>query len=102
MGRRHDEASARQETAEAFIKRRVIAGTAPPVLIAEAADPATMLVVGSGGCDGFAGLLLGSVSQQSLHHARGPVDAHQQRAQQPTGTPNLRQLAPPRGSGGSQ
>ena len=57
----------------AAIERRVVEGSAAPFLVDEAADPSTMLVVGSRGRGGFAGLLLGSVSQQCLHHARGPV-----------------------------
>jgi nucleotide-binding universal stress UspA family protein len=55
------------------IQRRVQAGSPAKVLINDAADETTMLVVGSRGHGGFRGLLLGSVSQQCIHHARGPV-----------------------------
>lgn len=47
-------------------------GNAPQILL-DAADGAEMLVVGSRGHGGFAGALLGSVSQHCVHHARCPV-----------------------------
>jgi nucleotide-binding universal stress UspA family protein len=54
------------------IERRVVEGAAAWVLVDESRD-AELLVVGSRGLGGFAGLLLGSVSQQCAHHAACPV-----------------------------
>jgi len=61
------------DTSGVTIERHVESGSPAKVLTADAADEHTMLVVGSRGRGGFRGLLLGSVSQQCLHHARGPV-----------------------------
>lgn len=54
------------------IERKAVEGTAAQTLVEEA-DGADLLVVGSRGHGGFAGLLLGSVSQQCAHHAPCPV-----------------------------
>jgi len=54
------------------VERCVIEGTPGAVLVAESQD-ADMLVVGSRGHGGFAGLLLGSVGAQCAHHAACPV-----------------------------
>jgi nucleotide-binding universal stress UspA family protein len=54
------------------IERRVVEGSPATVLVDESRN-ADLLVVGSRGHGGFAGLLLGSVSQQCAHHAECPV-----------------------------
>jgi nucleotide-binding universal stress UspA family protein len=54
------------------IERRIVEGGPATVLVDESRN-ADMLVVGSRGHGGFAGLLLGSVSQQCAHHAACPV-----------------------------
>jgi nucleotide-binding universal stress UspA family protein len=60
------------ETTDVEIERQVVEGQAAAVLIGAAA-PGDLLVVGSRGHGGFADLLLGSVSQQCVHHAQCPV-----------------------------
>ena len=58
--------------AAATVVRRVVCDLPAPGLLS-AADGADLLVVGARGVGGFRGLLLGSVSQQCLHHARVPI-----------------------------
>jgi nucleotide-binding universal stress UspA family protein len=54
------------------VDSQVVEGRAASMLI-DASEGAELLVVGRRGLGGFAGLLLGSVSQQCAHHARCPV-----------------------------
>ncbi|MFR0357399.1 universal stress protein [Streptomyces sediminimaris] len=57
---------------EVPVEHRVVHGRTREVLI-EASRSAQLMVVGARGRDGFAGLLLGSVSQALLHHAHCPL-----------------------------
>ncbi|MGZ4384045.1 MAG: universal stress protein [Gaiellaceae bacterium] len=60
------------EEREVEIERQVVEGSAAGVLL-DAVSEGDLLVVGSRGHGGFGGLLLGSVSQQCVHHAPCPV-----------------------------
>jgi nucleotide-binding universal stress UspA family protein len=63
---------ARRDHPAVTVETAAIEGPAARVLIDSSAD-ADLLVVGSRGRGGFSGLLLGSVTQQCVHHAHCPV-----------------------------
>ena len=54
------------------ITGRIVEGNAASALI-EASKAADLIVVGSRGHGGFTGMMLGSVSHQTIHHAHCPV-----------------------------
>jgi nucleotide-binding universal stress UspA family protein len=55
------------------VVRREVTHAGPRKALIEATHQAQLVVVGTRGRGGFAGLLLGSVSQAVLHHAACPV-----------------------------
>ena len=59
-------------TAGARVTRRLVMGGSAPALL-HAAASADLLVVGTRGHGGFAGLLLGSTSQHCAHHPPCPL-----------------------------
>jgi nucleotide-binding universal stress UspA family protein len=71
---RLDRALAGVETDAPDVKmQRWVVHGAPAAALADASDGAAALVVGARGLGGFAGLVLGSVSQQVIRHAPCPV-----------------------------
>jgi nucleotide-binding universal stress UspA family protein len=70
--RLQDEALKRVNSEGVTVTGDLVQGNAAAVLL-QAAEKADLLFVGSHGLGGFAGLLLGSVSMQVLHHAPLPA-----------------------------
>jgi nucleotide-binding universal stress UspA family protein len=65
-------AEVHDEFPDVVITPRVLEGP-PAFVLVEAAEGADLIVVGSRGHGGFAGVLLGSVSTHVVHHAHCPV-----------------------------
>lgn len=76
------------DNAQIEVEPQVIQGL-PAEVLTDAARPGDLLVVGSRGHGGFADLLLGSVSQQCVHHATCPVVV----VRSPTGTDSADEIA---------
>jgi nucleotide-binding universal stress UspA family protein len=64
--------TARKRAPEVRVDSRLVEGHPGEVLV-DASGAARLLVVGSRGLGGFAGMLLGSVSSSCVHHGRCPV-----------------------------
>ncbi|MGX6607094.1 universal stress protein [Micromonosporaceae bacterium Da 78-11] len=62
-----------QRFPEVAIQQELVRGQQPAAALIERSQTAQLLVTGARGRGGFAGLLLGSVSQTVLHHAGCPV-----------------------------
>lgn len=69
--------------------------THPVQALIDEADSADLIVVGSRGRGGFAGVLLGSVSQAVLHHAACPVAVVHPRRTKPVKPSAARRIAAP-------
>lgn len=69
---RADTAALVAQNPDCRVETRAVLGQPAEVLVA-ASETARMLVVGSRGLGGFAGLLLGSVSEQCVRHTHCPV-----------------------------
>lgn len=64
---------AAEQAAGVTVTREAVADRRPARALVERSKTADLLVVGSRGRGGFAGLVLGSVSQQCAHHAVSPL-----------------------------
>ena len=63
---------------DVVVERRIVQGS-PRIALVEASQQASLIVIGSRGLDGFAGLLLGSVSRAVTRESECPVIVVRQR-----------------------
>lgn len=83
-----DEELARVRGRGVQISGRIVQGSPASVLV-DASGEADLVAVGSRGHGGFTGLLLGSVSTQTVHHAHCPVLVFREsKAEQPSRRPD--------------